>query len=122
MHLSDIPRLFFAKKHFRLFPALCVLSTSIDSTRYSSDDVCCCVVGCSFPACYSAEFSELKPCSDGGGVPLEHLIGCVPGVHVAVSKSGVKKVLWAENKPLQPIGKVLWVKPVFLFLVRRCLL
>ena len=37
-------------------------------------------------------------------MPLEHLISCVPGVNVTVSKSGVKKVLWAENKPLQPIG------------------
>ena len=35
---------------------------------------------------------------------MEHLISCVPGVNVAVSKSGVKKVLRAENKPTIPIG------------------
>ena len=53
---------------------------------------------CSFPACYAAEFSELKTTTKGG-VPLEHLVSCVPGVQVAVGKSGIKKVQWAENKP-----------------------
>ena len=44
-----------------------------------------------------------------GGVPLEHLISCVPGVNVAVTKSGVKKVQWAENKPPSPIGKLIYL-------------
>ena len=59
----------------------------------------------SFPACYTSELEELTICQEGG-VPLEHFISCVPGVNVAVSKSGVKKVLWNENKPAIPIGKV----------------
>ena len=58
----------------------------------------------SFPVCYSNELEELSVCQNGG-VPLEHLISCVPGVTVAVSKSGVKKVLWLENKPSIPIGQ-----------------
>ena len=51
----------------------------------------------SLPACYAAEFAELKTTTTGG-VPLEHMVSCVPGVQVIVSKSGIKKVQWAENK------------------------
>ena len=62
----------------------------------------------SFPACYAAEFAELKTTTKGG-VPLEHVISCVPGVQVMVSKSGIKKVQWAENK-VQPqhTGEMWW--------------
>ncbi|XP_074649395.1 meiosis regulator and mRNA stability factor 1-like isoform X2 [Tubulanus polymorphus] len=55
----------------------------------------------SFPACYAAEFGPVHPVSEGG-VPLEHLISAVPGVQLSISKSGVKKVHWAENKPPSP--------------------
>jgi hypothetical protein len=41
-----------------------------------------------------------------GGVPLEHLISCVPGVQIVVSPTGVKKVHWAENKPPNSPGNV----------------
>ena len=58
----------------------------------------------SFIACYSAEIAKLETVSSGG-VPLEHLISCVPGVKVAVCKTGIKKVQWAENKPPTSIGK-----------------
>ena len=61
---------------------------------YCSPGECVCF---SSPACYAAEFSELKT-TEKGGVPLEHMISCVPGVQVVVSKSGIKKVQWAENK------------------------
>ncbi|XP_064600287.1 meiosis regulator and mRNA stability factor 1-like isoform X2 [Liolophura sinensis] len=57
----------------------------------------------SFVACYEAEFSPLDPCEDGG-VPLEHLISCVPGTQIVMSKTGVKKVQWMENKPILPNG------------------
>lgn len=54
-------------------------------------------------ACYEAEFSPLDPCEDGG-VPLEHLISCVPGTQIVMSKTGVKKVQWMENRPILPNG------------------
>ncbi|KAK3579545.1 hypothetical protein CHS0354_028381 [Potamilus streckersoni] len=50
----------------------------------------------SFPACYTAEVCPLLECESG--VPLEHLISCVPGIQIEVSSTGVKKVRWAENK------------------------
>lgn len=62
-------------------------------------DVC----NCSFPACYGAEFCPIPDAMDGG-VPLEHLISCVPGIQIQVSSSGVKKIQWAENKPPSQIG------------------
>lgn len=37
---------------------------------------------------------------------LEHLVSCVPGVKIALSKCGIKKVQWAENKPPPTIGKL----------------
>nr|XP_022317028.1 meiosis regulator and mRNA stability factor 1-like [Crassostrea virginica] len=52
----------------------------------------------SFPACYGSEFSPIPDAMEGG-VPLEHLISCVPGIQIQVSSSGVKKIQWAENKP-----------------------
>lgn len=52
----------------------------------------------SFPACYAAESGKLEITSEGG-VPLEHLISCVPGVKVALCHSGIKKVQWADSKP-----------------------
>ncbi|ELT96318.1 hypothetical protein CAPTEDRAFT_189892 [Capitella teleta] len=55
----------------------------------------------SFPACYASEFGSLNPCTQNG-VPLEHLISCVPGVKVALVPSGIKKVQWAENKNSSP--------------------
>ena len=59
---------------------------------------------CRFPACYSAEVAPLVWVLEGG-VPLEHLISCVPGIEIIVTKSGVKKVSWAENKPPTTIGR-----------------
>lgn len=37
-----------------------------------------------------------------GGVPLEHLITCVPGVNIATAQNGVKVVKWIHNKPPPP--------------------
>ncbi|ETE67281.1 Limkain-b1, partial [Ophiophagus hannah] len=37
-----------------------------------------------------------------GGVPLEHLISCVPGVNIATAQNGIKVVKWIHNKPPPP--------------------
>ena len=62
----------------------------------------------SFPVCYSAEVAPLVWVLEGG-VPLEHLISCVPGIEIMVTKNGVKKVSWAENKPPATIGNSIQV-------------
>ncbi|XP_068381326.1 meiosis regulator and mRNA stability factor 1 isoform X4 [Eschrichtius robustus] len=58
----------------------------------------------SFPDCYAAEFGELEVVQEdrGGGVPLEHLVTCVPGVNIATAQNGVKVVKWIHNKPPPP--------------------
>ncbi|KAM5199012.1 meiosis regulator and mRNA stability factor 1 isoform 8-T8 [Hipposideros larvatus] len=58
----------------------------------------------SFPDCYTAEFGELEVMHEnrGDGVPLEHLITCVPGVSIATAQNGVKVVKWIHNKPPPP--------------------
>ncbi|NP_001119538.1 meiosis regulator and mRNA stability factor 1 [Xenopus tropicalis] len=57
----------------------------------------------SFPDCYAAEFSALKEVQEGqGGVPLEHLITCIPGVNIAFAQNGIKVVKWIHNKPPPP--------------------
>ncbi|XP_027467167.1 meiosis regulator and mRNA stability factor 1 isoform X6 [Zalophus californianus] len=57
----------------------------------------------SFPDCYAAEFGELEVVQETqGGVPLEHLITCVPGVNIATAQNGVKVVKWIHNKPPPP--------------------
>ena len=94
------------------------------------------MLGCSFAECYACEFEPLHILTplesggeaaqgEGGGVPLEHLISCVPGVQVyppqggpfpgsgggsgrgVVGSSegegwrGVKRIQWAENRGCQ---------------------
>ncbi|XP_023385422.1 meiosis regulator and mRNA stability factor 1 isoform X5 [Pteropus medius] len=57
----------------------------------------------SFPDCYAAEFGELEVVQENrGGVPLEHLITCVPGVNIATAQNGIKVVKWIHNKPPPP--------------------
>ncbi|XP_016012434.2 meiosis regulator and mRNA stability factor 1 isoform X3 [Rousettus aegyptiacus] len=57
----------------------------------------------SFPDCYAAEFGELEVVQENrGGVPLEHLITCIPGVNIATAQNGVKVVKWIHNKPPPP--------------------
>ncbi|XP_062820374.1 meiosis regulator and mRNA stability factor 1 isoform X1 [Anolis carolinensis] len=57
----------------------------------------------SFPDCYASEFSDLHMVQEGqGGVPLEHLITCVPGVNIATAQNGIKVVKWIHNKPPPP--------------------
>ncbi|XP_043944831.1 meiosis regulator and mRNA stability factor 1 [Protopterus annectens] len=57
----------------------------------------------SFLDCYSAEFTFLEEVQEGqGGVPLEHLITCVPGVNIVTAQNGIKVVKWIHNKPPPP--------------------
>ncbi|XP_074821506.1 meiosis regulator and mRNA stability factor 1 isoform X3 [Natator depressus] len=57
----------------------------------------------SFPDCYMSEFSDLEMVQEGqGGVPLEHLITCVPGVNIATAQNSIKVVKWIHNKPPPP--------------------
>ncbi|XP_054849047.1 meiosis regulator and mRNA stability factor 1 [Eublepharis macularius] len=57
----------------------------------------------SFPDCYASEFNNLEMVQEGqGGVPLEHLITCVPGVNIATAQNGIKVVKWIHNKPPPP--------------------
>ncbi|XP_077172134.1 meiosis regulator and mRNA stability factor 1 isoform X2 [Paroedura picta] len=57
----------------------------------------------SFPDCYASEFRNLEMVQEGqGGVPLEHLITCVPGVNIATTQNGIKVVKWIHNKPPPP--------------------
>ncbi|XP_066496657.1 meiosis regulator and mRNA stability factor 1 isoform X4 [Tiliqua scincoides] len=57
----------------------------------------------SFPDCYASEFSRLNLVQEGqGGVPLEHLITCVPGVNIATAQNGIKVIKWIHNKPPPP--------------------
>uniref|UniRef100_UPI00398F5C47 meiosis regulator and mRNA stability factor 1 isoform X2 n=1 Tax=Pristiophorus japonicus TaxID=55135 RepID=UPI00398F5C47 len=57
----------------------------------------------SFLDCYAAEFTILRTVEEGeGGVPLEHLITCVPGVNIVTAQNGIKVVKWVHNKPPPP--------------------
>ncbi|KAM4698321.1 meiosis regulator and mRNA stability factor 1 isoform 2-T2 [Rhinophrynus dorsalis] len=57
----------------------------------------------SFLDCYAAEFSALDEVQEGqGGVPLEHLITCIPGVNIATAQNGIKVIKWIHNKPPPP--------------------
>ncbi|XP_067318485.1 meiosis regulator and mRNA stability factor 1-like [Anolis sagrei] len=55
----------------------------------------------SFLDCYASEFSSLDM-EGQGGVPLEHLITCVPGVNIATAQNDIKVIKWIHNKPPPP--------------------
>ena len=59
----------------------------------------------SFPDCYASEFSPLHLAEEGqleNGVPLEHLITCVPGITIVTAQNGFKIIKWIHNKPPAP--------------------
>ena len=71
----------------------------------------------SFPICYAAEFSPLVINAEEG-VPLEHLITCVQGVRVGISRDGFKTVCWSQTRPQESDGgpgKMCLCVSVFLF-------
>ncbi|KAK2919360.1 meiosis regulator and mRNA stability factor 1 isoform X3 [Channa argus] len=55
----------------------------------------------SFPDCYAAKFRPLQLGDDTleGGVPLEHLITCVPSITIVTAQNGFKVIKWIHNKP-----------------------
>ncbi|XP_033908901.3 meiosis regulator and mRNA stability factor 1-like isoform X4 [Acipenser ruthenus] len=65
----------------------------------------------SFPECYASEFSPLKLVEEGeGGVPLEHLITCIPGINIVTAQNGIKVVKWIHNKPPPPNAADPWIQ------------
>ncbi|XP_068444840.1 meiosis regulator and mRNA stability factor 1 isoform X3 [Clinocottus analis] len=58
----------------------------------------------SFPDCYGAKFSPLQLGNEmlGDGVPLEHLITCVPSITIVTAQNGFKVIKWIHNKPPAP--------------------
>ncbi|KAM3624258.1 uncharacterized protein V6R79_021181 [Siganus canaliculatus] len=58
----------------------------------------------SFPECYAAQFSPLQLGNEAleGGVPLEHLITCVPSITIVTAQNGFKVIKWVHNKPPAP--------------------
>ncbi|XP_034045191.1 meiosis regulator and mRNA stability factor 1 isoform X2 [Thalassophryne amazonica] len=53
----------------------------------------------SFPDCYAAKFSPLQLCNESleGGVPLEHLITCIPSIMIVTAQNGFKVIKWIHN-------------------------
>uniref|UniRef100_A0A3Q2Z3R8 Meiosis regulator and mRNA stability factor 1 n=1 Tax=Hippocampus comes TaxID=109280 RepID=A0A3Q2Z3R8_HIPCM len=58
----------------------------------------------SFPDCYEAKFSRLELSNETleCGVPLEHLIACVPSITIVTTQNGYKVIKWIHNKPPAP--------------------
>ncbi|XP_060907408.1 meiosis regulator and mRNA stability factor 1 isoform X4 [Labrus mixtus] len=58
----------------------------------------------SFPDCYAAKFSTLQLGNETleGGVPLEHLITCVPSITIVTAQNCFKVIKWIHNKPPAP--------------------
>ncbi|XP_061686006.1 meiosis regulator and mRNA stability factor 1 isoform X3 [Syngnathoides biaculeatus] len=58
----------------------------------------------SFSDCYEAKFSPLQLGNDTleNGVPLEHLITCVPSITIVKAHNGFKVIKWIHNKPPAP--------------------
>ncbi|XP_072240496.1 meiosis regulator and mRNA stability factor 1 isoform X3 [Leuresthes tenuis] len=55
----------------------------------------------SFPDCYAAKFNPLQLGNETmeGGIPLEHLITCVPSITIVTAQNGFKVIKWVHNKP-----------------------
>ncbi|XP_044045030.1 meiosis regulator and mRNA stability factor 1 isoform X6 [Siniperca chuatsi] len=58
----------------------------------------------SFTDCYAAKFNPLQLGNEAleGGVPLEHLITCVPSITIVTAQNGFKVIKWIHNKPPAP--------------------
>ncbi|KAM9857177.1 meiosis regulator and mRNA stability factor 1 [Aulostomus maculatus] len=65
----------------------------------------------SFPDCYKAKFNPLQLGNETmvGGVPLEHLITCVPSVSIVTAQNGFKVIKWIHNKP-PALNSELWIQ------------
>ncbi|XP_037103442.1 meiosis regulator and mRNA stability factor 1 isoform X2 [Syngnathus acus] len=58
----------------------------------------------SFTDCYEAKFSRLELGNETleCGVPLEHLIACLPSIAIVTAQNGYKVIKWIHNKPPAP--------------------
>ncbi|XP_077460552.1 meiosis regulator and mRNA stability factor 1 isoform X2 [Stigmatopora argus] len=58
----------------------------------------------SFPDCYEERFTRLELGNENleFGVPLEHLITCIPSVTIVTAQNGFKVIKWIHNKPPVP--------------------
>ncbi|XP_039668635.1 meiosis regulator and mRNA stability factor 1 isoform X4 [Perca fluviatilis] len=65
----------------------------------------------SFPDCYAAKFSPLQLGNETleGGIPLEHLITCVPSITIVTAQNGFKVIKWIHNKPPAPNSET-WIQ------------
>lgn len=66
----------------------------------------------SFLDCYAAKFSPIQLGNEGleGGVPLEHLITCVPSITIVTAQNGFKVIKWVHNKPPAPNSAEPWIQ------------
>ncbi|XP_054896781.1 meiosis regulator and mRNA stability factor 1 isoform X2 [Poeciliopsis prolifica] len=78
--------------------SLSILSTEVHSLLQTHDGT---LPLLSFPDCYAAAFSPLQVGNETleDGVPLEHLITCVPSIAVVTAQNGFKVIKWVHNKP-----------------------
>lgn len=58
----------------------------------------------SFADCYAASFSPMQLGNETleGGIPLEHLITCVPSITVVTAQNGYKVIKLIHSKPQAP--------------------
>ncbi|XP_035856817.1 meiosis regulator and mRNA stability factor 1 isoform X4 [Sander lucioperca] len=65
----------------------------------------------SFTDCYAAKFSPLQLGNETleGGIPLEHLITCVPSITIVTAQNGFKVIKWIHNKPPAPNSET-WIQ------------
>jgi hypothetical protein len=55
----------------------------------------------SLPSCYEAQFGILAV--DDTGVPLEHLVSCLPGIEIYQGVGCVKYLRWLKSKGKEDI-------------------
>jgi meiosis arrest female protein 1 len=62
----------------------------------------------SFLDCYESEFPPLQKVLDPQGVPLEHIISCIPGVEICTGENGMKRAQLVKGPVsstiIQPMG------------------
>ncbi|XP_034748035.1 meiosis regulator and mRNA stability factor 1 isoform X3 [Etheostoma cragini] len=65
----------------------------------------------SFPDCYASKFRPLQPGNETleGGIPLEHLITCVPSITIVTAQNGFKVIKWIHNKQPAPNSET-WIQ------------
>ncbi|XP_032396950.1 meiosis regulator and mRNA stability factor 1 isoform X3 [Etheostoma spectabile] len=65
----------------------------------------------SFPDCYASKFRPLQLGNETleGGIPLEHLITCVPSITIVTAQNGFKVIKWIHNKQPAPNSET-WIQ------------